>query len=79
MEDLADAYYVYAKRVCKNFIIRDLRDYHDLQVQSNTLLLAEVFENFRNRCLKIYELDTANFFLHQLVKQPDNNLHRTKI
>ena len=71
MEDLTDEYYAHAKRVCKNFIIRNLRDYHDLYVQSNTLLLAEVFENFRNRSLKIYDLDTANFFLHQLGKQPE--------
>ena len=31
-------------------------------VQSNTLLLADVFENFRNMCLKIYELDPEKFF-----------------
>ena len=35
-------------------------DYHVLYVQSDTLLLA-VFENFRNNCLKIYELDPAHF------------------
>ena len=36
-------------------------DYHDLYVQSDTLLLADVFENFRNKCLKVYELDPAHF------------------
>ena len=35
--------------------------YHDLYVQSNTLLLADVFENFRNMCLKIYKLDPVKF------------------
>ena len=32
-----------------------------MYVQSETLLLADVFENFRNTCLKIYELDPAKF------------------
>ena len=36
-------------------------DYHDLYVQSGTLLLADVFENFRNTCIKVYELDPAHF------------------
>ena len=36
-------------------------DYHDLYVQSDTLLLADVFENFRNKCLEIYELDPIYF------------------
>ena len=40
---------------------KNLRKYHDLYVQSDTLLLADVFENFRNKCLEIYELDPAKF------------------
>ena len=59
MEDITDADYVHTKRVCKDFEIKNLGEYHDLYVQSNTLLLADVFENFRNMCLKIYELDPA--------------------
>ena len=35
--------------------------YHDLYVQSYTLLLADVFENFRNKYIQIYELDPAHF------------------
>ena len=49
------------KRVCKDFKVRNLGDYHDLYAQSNTLLLANVFENFLNMCLKIYQLDPAHF------------------
>ena len=49
------------KRVCKDFGIRNLGEYHDLHVQSDTLLLTGAFENFRNMCLKIYELDLAKF------------------
>ena len=39
----------------------DIGEYHDLYVQSDTLLLADVFENFRNKCLEIYELDPIYF------------------
>ena len=59
MEDITDADYTHAKRVCKCFEIKDLGERHDLCVQRDTLLLADVFENFRNVCLKIYELDPA--------------------
>ena len=54
MRDITDADYAHVKRVCKEFEIKNLGEYHDLYVQSNTLLLADVFENFQNMCLKIY-------------------------
>ena len=38
----------------KEFETKNLGEYRDLYVQSNTLLLAAVFENFRTTCLKIY-------------------------
>ena len=62
MEDITDSDYMHAKRFCKDFEIKTLREYHDLYIQSNTLLLADVFEIFRNMCLKIYQLD-LNCFL----------------
>ena len=61
MEDITDADYSYAKRVFKNFNNKNLGDYHYLYVQSDTLLLADLFENFRNKCIEIYELDPAHF------------------
>ena len=39
----------------------DISDYHDLYVQRDTLLLADVFENYRNKCLEIYRLDPSHF------------------
>ena len=33
-----------------------------MSVQSDTLLLADVFENFRNKCIEIYELDRTHSF-----------------
>ena len=43
------------------FNLKNLLDYHDLYVQSDTLFLADVFKNFRNKWLEIYELDPAYF------------------
>ena len=51
----------HAKRVFKRLNNKILDDYHDLYVQSDTLLLADVFEIFRNMCIKVYEVDPAHF------------------
>ena len=48
MEDITDADYRHVKRVYKEFNNKNLGDYHDLHVQSDALLLPDVFENFRN-------------------------------
>ena len=53
--------YKHAKRVFREFNTNNLGDYHDLYVQSDTLLLADVFEKFRNICLEIHGLDPAYF------------------
>ena len=45
----------------KKFKLKHLGEYHDLYVQSDTLLIADVFENFRNMCIEIYELDPTHF------------------
>ena len=50
MEDITDADHRHAKRVFKNLNNKNLGDYHDLHIQSDALLLADVFENFRNKC-----------------------------
>ena len=41
--------------------IKNLGEYRDLYIQSNTLLLADVFGTFQNMCLKIYVLDPTHF------------------
>ena len=51
MEDITVADYADGKKFCKDFKIKSLGKYHDLHVQSDTLLLADAFENFRNMCL----------------------------
>ena len=61
LEDVTDKDYVQAQKLFKELKLKNLGDYHDLYVQSDTLLLADVFENFRNKCIEIYELDPAHF------------------
>ena len=61
MKDITDADYAHAKRVCKDFEIKKIKKHYDLYVQSDTFLLADVFENFRNMCPEIYKLDPAKF------------------
>ena len=56
VEDITDVDHRNAKRVFKSLNNKNLGDYHDLYVQSDTLLLADVFENFRN----MYELKNMN-------------------
>ena len=53
--------YRHATRVYQEFKINNIGDYHDLYVQNDTLLLADVFKNFKNKCIEIYEFDPAHF------------------
>ena len=61
MENIEDIDYRHRNNVFNKFKLKNLGEYHDLYVQGDTLLLADVFENFRNTCLKVYELDPAHF------------------
>ena len=61
MEDISDTDYKHANNVFKKFSLNNLGDYHDLYVKSDTLLLADIFENFRHACLNNYGLDPAHF------------------
>ena len=61
MEDISDIDYRHSNNMFKVFKLENLGDYHDLYIQSDTLLLVDVFNNFRDMCLKEYELDHAHF------------------
>ena len=50
-----------AQKVWEVFRIKNGTEYHDLYVLCDTLLLADVFENFRDKCIEIYELDPTYF------------------
>ena len=43
MEDITDADYAHTKRVCKDFELKNVEEYHDLYAQRNTFLLTDVF------------------------------------
>ena len=61
LEDSTNEDYTHAQKVFEEFKLKNLGDFHDLYVQSDTFLFADVFENFRNKCIEIYELDPAHF------------------
>ena len=62
MEDIIDADYTHAKKVCKDLEIKNLCKYQDFYIQSDTSLLADVFSNFRNVCFEIYGVNPAHIF-----------------
>ena len=63
-EDISEVDYTHAERVFKHFNITDLRDYHNFCLLTDVLLLADVFENFRDVCLQLYGLDPGHKYTY---------------
>ena len=61
LENITDKDIYMLKKYLKSLNLKNLGEYQDLYVQSDTLLLDDVFENFRNKCIEICELDPAHF------------------
>ena len=61
LEGISDFDYGHIQKVWEVSEIKNFVEYHNLYAQSDTLLLVDVFENFRNMCLSEYGLDPANF------------------
>ena len=65
LEDITDKDFEHAQNVFKELKLKNISNYHDLYVQSNALLLADVFENFRSKSvLKCMNLIQLIFSLH---------------
>ena len=61
-EDISDEDYAHAQKVWEVFEMEHLQDYHNLYNETDVLLLADVFENFRNICMENYKLDPAHYY-----------------
>lgn len=61
-EHISDECYDRAKEVWRLFACKNLGEYSDLYLKSDVLLLTDVFEQFRDTCLKVYKLDPAQYF-----------------
>ena len=57
--EIPDEDYEHAQKVRKQFEMKSFREYHDLYLKIDVLLLADVFENFRDICMNNYDLDAA--------------------
>ena len=62
MSSISEDDYQHAQRVWKEFGIQNLGDYHNLYLRTDVALLANVYEAFRDTCLKHYKLDPAHFY-----------------
>ena len=60
-EGISNLDHAHSQKVWEVFEIKNLGEDHDLYAQSDTLLLADVFQHFRDKCIDIYELDPAHF------------------
>ena len=62
MSSISSDDYQHAQRAWKEFRIHNLGDYHDLYLRTDVVLLANVYEAFRETCLEHYKLDPAHFY-----------------
>jgi hypothetical protein len=61
-DNVSDDDYAHAQRIWNEFGLQNIRGYHDLYNKSDVLQLADVFENFRDLCIRNYDLDPAWYY-----------------
>ena len=61
-KDISEEDFEFAEEIWKTFHLQNLGELHDLYMETDTLLLADVFENYRNVILKNYGLDPVHFY-----------------
>jgi len=59
---VSESDYAHAVNVWQRFFIRTLGEYSNLYLKTDVLLLADIFENFRNSCIASYCLDPAHYY-----------------
>ena len=74
MEDISDEDYIHAQKLFEEFKVKNICEYHDLYLKNDVLLsmmllmlnstMNDVFENFRETCLDIFELDPPKLIQH---------------
>ena len=62
IKGISDKDYEHAQKVWSSMKKKTLGEYHDVYLKTDVLLLADVFETFREMCLEHYKLDPAHFY-----------------
>ena len=62
MSSISEEDYQHAQRVWEEFGIHNLGDYHNLYLRTDVVLLTNVYEAFRDTCLRHYKRDPAHFY-----------------
>ena len=62
MSDISEQDYEHAQKVWEVFSLKNLGEYHDLYLKTNIILLANMFEAFRDTCLEYYQLNPDHFY-----------------
>ena len=75
MRGISNHDYIHAQRVWKALNIINLGEYDDLYLETDVLLLSNVFRAFRNTCLKHYSLDPAHFYTSPGLPWPEEDRH----
>ena len=77
-EHISDEDYKHAQKVWEAFDCKTLKDFHDIYLESDVLLLSDVFETFRDLCLENYGLDPAWYYTASGLAW-DATLKKTKV
>jgi len=61
-DTVSESDYAHAANIWQRFSVRTLSEYSDLYLKTDVLLLADIFKNFRDKCIESYGLDPAHYY-----------------